>query len=63
MSGTGFQKTIFKSFFDKSGSFRPTEISEHLTAERMIEQGFTTFLPAMLGAVPCVASKIAWPVL
>ena len=29
MSGTGFQKTIFKSFFDKSGSFRPTEISEH----------------------------------
>ena len=32
-----------------------------ITAERIMEQGFTTSLPAMSGAMPCVASKMACP--
>ena len=42
----------------RPASFHPI-YSSIMTEESKSEQGFTTFLPAMLGAVPCVASKIA----
>ena len=36
--------------------------SSIMTADSRIEDGFTTLRPAMFGAVPCVASKMACPV-
>ena len=56
-SGLPFGESVFEC-----GGYQPTGlVPSHIfmTEESKSEQGFTTFLPAMLGAVPCVASKIA----
>ena len=51
MRGTGIEETLFQRLFDKRGRFFHPRYSSIITAERMIEQGFTTSFPAMLGAV------------
>ena len=45
----------------EAASFHP-KYSNIMTEESKSEHGFTTFLPAIFGAVPCVASKMACPV-
>ena len=44
-----------------AASFQP-RYSSIMIADRSKDDGLTTFFPAMLGAVPCVASKMACPV-
>ena len=57
-SGLPFGESVFECGGYQPASFHPI-YSSIMTEESKSEQGFTTFLPAMLGAVPCVASKIA----
>lgn len=57
--GLPFGESVFEcGGYQRPASFHPI-YSSIMTEESKSEQGFTTFLPAMLGAVPCVASKIA----
>ena len=46
---------------NEAASFQP-RYSSIMTDDSSSEHGFTRFFPAMFGAVPCVASKMACPV-
>ena len=57
--GLPFGESVFECGGYQPAGLIPSQYSSIMTEESKSEQGFTTFLPAMLGAVPCVASKIA----
>ena len=53
-----------QAFEDQVRRFRPAQVAEHhFAAQARREPGLTMSLFAYFGAVPCVASKIAWPVM
>ena len=52
---------LIDSMIKSAASFQPRYLSI-ISADKITEEGFTLSKSAYLGAVPWVASKIAWPV-